>query len=348
MKLVVIGLLALVGASAWQIPSGSAEGAGNPKAHQHHAHEGHGHAPRKKNSATTTKKQVAKKSSTSSTPSRGGHVHPTGRSYDLDHSHEVETEHLFGFTIGSDIGHVGHREVFVDTTFRFGKRVGLYSATTSRVEAGFTPFANFHIAVGAAGGLHRITGVPGLDDRHRFTFEAVSLEARTRLIDRSKGPFGLTVVVEPHIAFVEEVSGQSVRKQAVEFKLVADNELVKDNLFGAVNVLYEPERVRVSGITETESTFGVSGALAVRVATNVFVGGEVRYLRKYEGALLNEFVGDAVFVGPTLFAKIGEKAFLSAAWSAQVAGGSVDTPGARLDLDHFTRHQAKLKVGFEF
>jgi hypothetical protein len=260
----------------------------------------------------------------------------------------VETEHLFGFTIGSDIGHVGHREIFIDTTSRFGKRVGSYGASTSRVEAGFTPFANFHIAIGTAGSLHKIIGVPGLDDRHRFAFEAVSFEARTLLIDRNKGPLGLAVVVEPHIAFVEEVSGQSVRKQAVEFKLVADKELVKDRLFGALNVLFEPERVRASGITETESTFGVSGALAVRVATNVFIGGEVRYLHKYEGALLNEYAGNATFVGPTLFAKINEKGFLSAAWSVQVAGGSVDTPGARLDLDHFTRHQVKLKAGFEF
>ncbi len=267
----------------------------------------------------------------------------------MDHaSHEMETEHLFGFTIGSDIGHVGHREIFLDTTSRFGKRAGSYSAATSRVEAGFTPFANFHIAVGVAGSFHRIRDVPGLADRHQSAFEAVSLEAKTLLIDRSKGPFGLAVVVEPHLAFVEEVTGQLVRKQAVEFKLVADKELVKDSLFGAVNILYEPERVRASGITETESTFGMSGALAVKVATDVFVGGEVRYLRKYEGGLLNEFVGDAVFVGPTFFAKLSEKGFLSAAWSVQITGGSLDTPGARLNLDHFTRHQAKLKVGVEF
>ena len=347
MKRKVIGLLVLMGANALQIPSGSTEGSENPRAHQHHAHEGHNHAPSKKKNATTIKKQVAK--SSSSSPIRGGRLPPTGRSHGVDHtSHEVETEHLFGFTSGSDIGHVGHREIFLDTTSRFGKRVGSYTAATSRVEAGFTPFANLHIAVGVAGSLHRIRDVPGLEDRHRSAFEAVSLEAKTLLIDRSKGPFGLAVVVEPHLAFVEEVTGQSVRKQAVEFKLVVDKELVKDSLFSAVNILYEPERVRASGITETESTFGMSGALAVKVATNVFVGGEVRYLRKYEGSLLNKFVGDAVFVGPTLFAKLSERGFLSAAWSVQVAGGSLDAPGARLNLDHFTRHQAKLKVGVEF
>jgi hypothetical protein len=322
MNLTVIGLLALLGASAWHLPSASAE---DVKAHRPHKHEGqdHDHGQAKKKA----KKQVAK-SSTSFSPSRASHVQPTGRSRDVDYpSHGVETEHLFGFTTGSDIGHVGHREVLLDTTSRFGKRVGLYSATTSRVEVGFTPFENFHIAVGAAGSLYRISDVPGLDDRHRPAFEEVSLEARTLLIDRSKGPFGLAVVVEPHIAFVDEVSGQSVRKQAVEFKLVADRELVKDSLFAAVNVLYEPERVRARGITETESTLGGSGALTVQVATHVFAGGEVRYLRKYEGSLLNDFVGDAVFVGPTLFAKISEKGFLSAAWNVQVAGGSIDMPG---------------------
>jgi hypothetical protein len=161
MNLKVIGLLALVGASALQMPSGSAEGAENPKVHRHHAHEGHDHdhRPTKKKEATRTEKQVRKKLVFVRARSQS-HFHPTLQSRDVGHpSHGLETEHLFGFTIGSDIGDVGHREILLDTMSRFGKRVGSYSATTSRVEAGFTPFANFHIAVGAAGSLHRISDV---------------------------------------------------------------------------------------------------------------------------------------------------------------------------------------------
>ena len=54
-----------------------------------------------------------------------------------------------------------------------------------------------------------------------------------------------------------------------------------------------------------------------------------------------------MFVGPTLYAKLSEHLAVSAAYSAQVAGHAVRVPG-RLDLDNFSRHQAKLKIIYEF
>jgi hypothetical protein len=39
--------------------------------------------------------------------------------------------------------------------------------------------------------------------------------------------------------------------------------------------------------------------------------------------------------------------FISGAYSLQVAGHAVGVPG-RLDLDDFSRHQAKLKIKDEF
>jgi hypothetical protein len=149
---------------------------------------------------------------------------------------------------------------------------------------------------------------------------------------------------------MEEVSGEMVHKQAVEFKLAADQEVLKDRLWAAFKVLYEPERVQ-SSLTdevEKESTLGLSGALTAQVAKKFFLGGEARYFRKYEGTALETFVGDALFVGPTLFAKLSKQTWVAAAWGVQVVGRSVDTPDAVLDLEHFTRHQAKLKFGVNF
>src|SRR3984893_15902153 len=40
----------------------------------------------------------------------------------------IETEHLFGFTIGSDVGEVGERELEGSVTGRFSKRTGIYDA----------------------------------------------------------------------------------------------------------------------------------------------------------------------------------------------------------------------------
>jgi hypothetical protein len=213
-----------------------------------------------------------------------------------------------------------------------------------------TLFPNFHFAVGASTAYHRISGVTGLDDRRQYEFDGASLELKYRLLDRATAPIGLTVIFEPHVARVEEVSGERVIKYAAEFKLAADAELLRDRIYAAFNLLYEPERVRVIGSDEVEkeSTLGLSGALVAQVLKDVFLGGELRYLRKYEGLGLDTHVGHAWFVGPTLFAKLSESWWLAAAWSIQVAGQSVDTPDQRLDLEHFTRHQAKLKLGAYF
>lgn len=98
---------------------------------------------------------------------------------------------------------------------------------------------------------------------------------------------------------------------------------------------------------ERSSSFGVSGALAFQALPNVFLGGEVRYLRAYEGLTLQHFRGEAVFVGPTFYAKLGERVAVTVAFSTQVAGHAVGVPG-RLDLDNFSRHQARLRLVYDF
>ena len=57
--------------------------------------------------------------------------------------------------------------------------------------------------------------------------------------------------------------------------------------------------------------------------------------------------GEAVFVGPTLYAKLSDHFTISAAYSAQVSGHAVGVP-RQLDLDNFSRHQARLVVNYEF
>src|SRR5215467_6654062 len=48
-----------------------------------------------------------------------------------------DTEHLFGFTQGSDIGQAGETELEADSTGRFGKREGSYNAAATSLEAKF-------------------------------------------------------------------------------------------------------------------------------------------------------------------------------------------------------------------
>jgi hypothetical protein len=80
---------------------------------------------------------------------------------------------------------------------------------------------------------------------------------------------------------------------------------------------------------------------------NFFVGGEARYLRKYEGIGLQEFAGHALFVGPTAYFKLSESSRLTLAWSFQAWGRSTRSMPA-LDLIDFERHQARLVFGVNF
>src|SRR5579864_5438878 len=116
-----------------------------------------------------------------------------------------DTEHIFGFMIGSDVGNPGEREFQTQTTGRFGKGGGTYRALGQEVELEIVPLPNFRIEVGANATLHDITGVPDLDDRRQFNFQGLSLDLRYRLLDRETAPFGMTVAAETHGDRIDEV-----------------------------------------------------------------------------------------------------------------------------------------------
>src|SRR3712207_7310886 len=55
-----------------------------------------------------------------------------------------------------------------------------------------------------------------------------------------------------------------------------------------------------------------------------------------------------LFPYTTLFrSKLSDRLLISAAFSTQVAGRSVEEPSRALDLDNFARHQANLKLSYE-
>jgi len=60
----------------------------------------------------------------------------------------IDTEHLFGFLIGTDVGTAGEREFQSQTTGRFSKNGGRYRAINQELELEFVPVNNFRIEVG--------------------------------------------------------------------------------------------------------------------------------------------------------------------------------------------------------
>jgi hypothetical protein len=264
-------------------------------------------------------------------------------------THAVDTEHLFGFTEGSDTGEAGEKELETDSTGRFGRSAGSYSAVATAFEAKYSPTDSFRISGAATVAFHDITGVDGFDARRGTVLQSLSFDARFRLLDRERAPLGLTFSIAPHWGPTDTVSGAPADQHGGELLLIADRELVPGRLFGAVNVSYEPEHTRLRGSDETlrESTFGVSTALTAQVMPGVFIGAEARNLRHYDGLGLDRFAGQALYLGPTFYMTLPDKFWLSAAWNVQAWGTTAERNGA-LDLTNFERHQVRLRLGVMF
>jgi hypothetical protein len=273
--------------------------------------------------------------------------------YDASKWREVETKYIFGFTEGSGIGLEGEKEFSIDTQARIGKSGGRYWASETKLEYEFTPNQYVQFEFGPFISAHRISGVDGLDDRNRADLGGFFGEIRAIVLDRGAGsPLAITLSAEPEWRRIDETRGERVNNVELELKANADLELIAKQLYLGFNLLYEPEAThdpdRVGAGWMTESKAGLSAAISYRIVQSVFVGVEGWYLRHYDGTWLNNFTGDAWFVGPTLYAQINKKMFISAAWNAQVSGRDVDDPTAKFNTAEFTRHRAKLKFAVEF
>lgn len=265
------------------------------------------------------------------------------------HAEGIDTEHLFGFMIGADVGSVGEREFQSETTGSFGKNGGRYRALGQEFELEFVPVQNFRVELGSTFASHLISGVPGLDDRRRLSWQGGSLDLRYRFLDRETAPFGLTFATEFHAHRVDETTAETVRSLGTEFRLAFDRELVPDRIVAAFNLIYEPEWTRLIGsnVVERESTAGVALGLMAQLQPGFLLGGEARYLRKYEGTALEELAGQALFIGPTAYFQLSKRSRLTASWSVQAWGRPAGTM-AGLDLVNFERHQARLVFGVNF
>jgi hypothetical protein len=191
---------------------------------------------------------------------------------------ELETTHLFGFTLGSDVNAVGEKEAESEAIGRFGKSTGTYNAISEALGVKFVPFQNFSVEPIVSASRFDISGVPGLDDRRQLAYEAASLELRYRLIDREKAQFGLTVGLDPHWARVDDISGAPVDRYGAALLLIVDKELVDKLIFAAFNLIYEPDtiRSRVTGDWQHSSELDLSAAISAQIGPGVLVGAEAR------------------------------------------------------------------------
>ena len=151
---------------------------------------------------------------------------------------EVETEDIFGFTLGSDLPEKGNKEGELELVGSRGKQDGSYTALTKELAIKYMALTDTRFAVSGAMAYQTITGVTGLEDRNKVSPQSLGFEVKHRLLDRAKAPFGLAVSARPSWVRSDEMSGMPVSQFETAFALITDKELVKDWLFGAINLLY--------------------------------------------------------------------------------------------------------------
>ena len=270
-----------------------------------------------------------------------------------DGFYDVETKYIFGFTEGSGVGPEGEKEFSAESIARIGKAGGRYWASETKLEYEFTPNQYVQFELGPLVSTHVIKNVTDLEDRNQLAMSGFFGEVRYLVLERNaSSPLAVTLSAEPEWHRIDETSGMRVTNLGLELKVNADLELIKNRLFLGSNLLYEVEGTKdpdhVGAGWEKESIGGVSAALSYRIIPSIFIGAEAWYLRHYDGSFFNSFTGDAIFVGPTLYAQLGPKAFMTAAWNAQVSGHDIEVPGSTLNFGEFTRSRAKVKFAVEF
>ena len=275
-------------------------------------------------------------------------VSSTSMAHAQDGFYEVETKYIFGFTEGSGVGLEGEKEFSLESNARIGKADGRYWASETKLEYQYVQFE-----LGPLVSTHVIKNVTDLETRNNLAMSGFFGEVRYLVLERSaSSPLAITLSAEPEWHRIDETSGTRVTNLGLELKINADLELIKNRLFLGSNLLYELEGTKdpdpIGAGWEKESIGGVSAALSYRIIPSVFVGAEAWYLRHYDGSFFNAFTGDAIFVGPALYAKLNPKTFMTAAWNAQVSGHDVEVPSSKLNFGEFTRSRAKLKLAVEF
>jgi hypothetical protein len=259
----------------------------------------------------------------------------------------IDTEHLFGFMLGTDIGEVGEKEIQPVILSRFEKRPGYYRVFSPSIEYEFVPMENLRLSPGVNFAHYNISGVRGLDDRTQWVGQSASFDARYRFIDRERAGFGFAIDAEPSWSRVDETSGEQVEGYGTDISIIFDKELVPNQVMTAFNIVYSPEvsRSRATGIWSHESTAGFAAGVMYRFGS-VLLGMEGRYLRKYESLGLSNFAGEAFFVGPTAFVPLNDPWSVTISWTIQAVGRAVGVPGS-LDLANFERQAFRMEFDLE-
>jgi len=252
-----------------------------------------------------------------------------------DSKEVLDTEHIFGFTEGAYIGERGEKEIENTAVERFGKSRG-YSFFENETAFRSVIPDNIRFSFGTNLDGYAIQDGSGLPQRTGGGFDGVIGEVRWQPLERSKSfPLDLTFSFSPEWRRVDDATGEEANTYSGQAAILAVAAIDPDKLFVGFNFIYEPAVTRVSDGWQNNSSLEVSLAASYAIAPNIFAGAEVRHLNGSEQGL---FSSHALYIGPSLYAKLSDTLAVKVTWSEQTPDG----PAGRLDLENFERHQALL------
>ncbi len=248
----------------------------------------------------------------------------------------LDVEHIFGFTEGAYIGESGEREIENTAVESFGKARGYSFFENETAFRYVVPDTNLRFSAGALVDGYAIKERPGLPQRDGFGLEGLTTEVRWQPLTRSESlPLDLTLSLSPQWRRIDDLTGAEASAYSAQAAILADAAIVPDKVFLGFNLICEPAVTGISDGWQNNSSLEVSLAASYAIAPEVFIGGEVRHLNGSEQGL---FTSHALYFGPSFYARLSETFAFKVTWSEQAP----DSPGGRLDLENFTRHQALL------
>lgn len=253
---------------------------------------------------------------------------------------DIDTEHIFGFAEGSDIGEKGEREIESVTIGSFGAG-GIYNNVDNETSFRYGVTDQLRLSIGTLTDYYGIYNTPGLPNRSQADFSGLIGEMRVLLIDRLKAPFGLSLSINPQWRQFDPLSGVKTGNYAIPATLLIDKELIPEKLYAVSNLVYAPYFLRVNTYRGRDDAFTAIGGLSYALDSHIFLGGEVRHETLLQDGAL---IGHALFAGPNIFYRFSPVFSVKVAWSVQIP----DIGASGLDLTSYQRHQVEFQAAYNF
>jgi opacity protein-like surface antigen len=257
-------------------------------------------------------------------------------------------ENLFGFVRGAETLPKGHFDLYETLTLRTGKDVGVYRGWDSdtEVEYGFTDKLQGSIAL-----TNRYIynhGVEELDDTNHLTFGGFEGSLKYRLLSPFKDPIGLAVRLETGWLLHDEVGGLLEHEIYVTPEVILQKNFLDDTLITELNFGGEWAwgKDPAEQYYKEWSMQGGAG-ISYRFARNWFIGVEGHARSEWPLFNFNNFEHVVVYAGPALHYG-SERWWATLSYNYQVYGHGVDETTRSQTFAEETRHEIRLKVGFNF